>query len=153
MAGLLSPHYDHMGVIPVIRAEFERIGMHANLNNIEIMQKTVTFSYEREYIAIIEFTCEENEYKYLKHLLYKVDKKPIITDSMFTYGGNNGFAYDIPNYKIQYDCSIHLELSGRNINQFVNSFREAAKPIFEVIESRRFDEEVNKMLTDDEYNS
>ena len=50
-----------------------------------------------------------------------------------------------------YECLIRLELTGGSIEPFIKNFREVTEPIRHEIESTRFDEEVDKLLSD-EYN-
>jgi len=54
-------------------------------------------------------------------------------------------------YMCEMGFSIKGNLSENSLKDMVNQFRECVKPLYEAVESKRFDEEVDKVLTEDDY--
>lgn len=166
MARITDPGYLPW-VIDSIKKEFERVGVHVVNFNIENEHDTIYSLGNYHPIGAREmrakmtasFTCNESEFKYLQPFCYHAEKtyiKSIIPEDISLWGTGTGShdAFHAAKSKIEivYDCEMILHITGGGLDSFIDQFREQTDKLYEAMQSKAFDEEVEKLLTEDEYN-
>lgn len=151
-------------VIDALRYEFDQLEIQIESINIERGMGPIctgnrgrpgpSFALNGYDNLSVHFTCSQDKFKCIEPLVQSVTMRAITTPPPIRLFKLNespeAFASMIEHF---YDCTMVLRLTGGDMSQFINLFREQTSDLRYKIESSKFDKEVEKMLTDDGYNN
>lgn len=155
----------------IIKQEFNRIGVKLLNVNIEqnynpipiqtLASPQPTYMHGRNTATmLVEFMCTEKQFPYLKPFCNKAVTERVSRElySDVSWGPRQATMWN-PDKQIEYEvdvfmkCEMALHLGG-SMDSFVDEFRKTTDKLFYAMESKAFDEEVDKMLANkDEYNN
>jgi len=144
--------------------EFSYIGIKLTSMNINnptqppsLIGQHSPMAYSHGYpIMDLHFTCSPEQMEYLEIFVSEstlrvepVAPPAYIHNPMYTDESQP------TRYKISrvFDCVMQVTVTGGSVDPLIHSFRHETEKLRHAIESMEFDQEVEKMLTEDEYNS
>lgn len=153
-------------IFQFMKQEFDYLGIRLDNVNIQHQANSIysvyssspmVYSHGRE-IMTIEFTCSEEQFPYFKPLIHNAKSETItLVPPVHIYRDH----YDPTRapqpiqfeHKTIFRCSMQLSVTGGALEPFGTNFREATKELRYAVESKKFDDEIEKMLLEeDEYN-
>ena len=146
----------------LMKIEFSRIGIGITAVNVSYRRdrhagrQLALMSQVDDYpIMDLHFTCTIDQMNYLKIFVSEsVPRNIPIPPPVHIYGAG----YDITEFRDShrvdqvYDCMMQISVTGGSVDPFIHSFRHETQKLRYEVESKEFDGEVEKMLTDDGYN-
>lgn len=106
-------------------------------------------------IMDISFTCKKLEYKYLSAFVNQVEQihVPVSLPIKLINGimSIDSSEPKLAEYETYYKCTMGLYLTGGSIDPFIKQFKAATEKLRYVVESKKFDEEVEKVLTENNH--
>ena len=142
--------------ITSIQEVYERISYEFNSLNIRILNTIVNrHSFTNQEIMTIEFCCNKKEYHALAPYISYVNERrvPTLQPISIYYHDASLAPQHHDAFETVYYCKMDIGLSGGDIVPFIDHFREITRDLRYELESKAFDEEVEKMLTEDRYNN
>ena len=159
----IHPNTDLQTVYEMMRTEFDSLGI--QLTNVDVEQSQQHYgmavsSYypSQAHIMTISFTCSQEELNYLRPFVGSAEFRDIPMPPPVSLVRDVQTMWD-PVYAREFeyqrvcDCKLQLQVTGGSMEPFITSFRKETEKLRYVMESKRFDDEVDRMLTEDEYNS
>ncbi len=152
---------DLNSIIKILQEEFNRVDLNLEKTNIEMMEMAGWMSFTSPlkrptYKLIIKFECSEDEFKYIRPFVRYMKYTQVPVENHAIFDKRKFWNHDTATVYETYvvcECTIELQIDGDNFMDFIHSFRKELQPLYEAAESRKFDEEVERMLKEDEYNN
>lgn len=144
-------------VFEAIKHEFDLLGL--TIENVTVDRINEKY-YQSDCLKMsITFICEKYQVEYLKPFIQVFhSREEVLPDPVRLYAPLGNFpmsqsAHTRCTIKQIYSCTMVLALTGGDVSEFIESFRNQTSKLRYIIESGEFDKEVEKMLTDDRYNN
>lgn len=134
--------------------EFKRIGIPINVINVSIdrYHQHINLPYGTS-IMEFQFYCNELQYQCLAPFIKRAEREDvaIYQDTCLSthYQVLDQSRCEPLKTKTRYNCYITMQLTYVSMQAFIESFRETTNKLFIDIESKAFDEEVVKVLSEE----
>jgi len=155
-------------VFDTIKRELNLIGIHVDNMNIREDHNYGSIHSASSYhpmhqqvgggvVAEIEFSCSEDDFVYLRPFVQQAEmRRERIPGPVGLYNVRQEFNLE-QQFSIHEEtrciCVMKLHATGGSMNDFIESFRKGTEELRYAVESKKFDNEVDKMLREeDEYN-
>ena len=142
----------------VLYGEFKRIGMEIKNLNVKMEHHPIHIGGRYQPVAhkmnstimSVNFDCNEEQFKYLRPFIdsYNARQTLIYPDVSWSTRAELPIQIHAESETI-FDSTMILHLTGGSMKTWIESFREATEKLFYKIESREFDEEVIKTLSEE----
>lgn len=155
------------GLFHAIKKELEDIGIHVQSVDVTREEQYGYVTHNSAYSPInmrepatiidITFLCKEEELKYLRPYISDVElfeKNTYLPVDIFSKYGSNPTRVERIEVEVIHKCKMRVHATGGSYTDFIERFREDTAKLRYAIESKKFDDEVEKLLTNsDEYNN
>lgn len=150
-------------VIGALRHEFDQLGIQIQSIHVEHAMTDIYGgcrggpslpSYNGASNLSVQFTCSQAQFDHIVPFVQEVKMRATtIPPPVRLFKPHESSVTYFPTLEHFYDCTMTLVMTGGDMSQFIEAFREQTSDLRYKIESSKFDKEVEKMLTDDGYNN